>query len=111
MSPREDRRRIALSWTALFVGTAAWFGSQQYGSNLAFAGCPSYSPLAALLIGLLALALAAVGGFLSWRVWRGGEIEESRPFIALIGILTSALLAVAIVLQTAAGLIIPRCFA
>ncbi|MBV9929793.1 MAG: hypothetical protein JO013_02475 [Alphaproteobacteria bacterium] len=111
MTPRDDRRQIALSWTALFVGAAAWFGSQQYGSNLAFAGCPSYSPLAALLIGLLALALTALGGFLSWGVWRGGDVEAPRPFVALIGILTSALLAVAIILQTVAGLIIPRCFA
>jgi uncharacterized membrane protein len=64
-----------------------------------------------LLIGLLALALAGVGGFLSYGVWRGGDVEAPRPFIALIGILTSALLAIAIVLQTAAGLIIPSCFA
>jgi uncharacterized membrane protein len=106
-----EARQIALSWAALFIGATAWFGSQQYGSNLAFAGCPSYSPLAALLLGLLALALAGLGGFLSLGVWRGGDVEESRPFIALIGILTSALLAIAIILQTLAGLIIPRCFA
>ena len=108
---RSDAKQIALSWAALFIGATAWFGSQQYGSNLAFAGCPSYSPLAALLIGLLALALAGLGGFLSLGVWRGGSVEEPRPFIALIGMLTSALLAVAILLQTVAGFIIPRCFA
>lgn len=111
MTPREERRRIALAWAALFIGAAAWFGSQQYGSNLAFAGCPSFSPLASLLLGLLALMLTGVGCFLSFGVWRGGSVEEPRPFIALIGILASALLSIAILLQTAAGLIIPRCFA
>jgi hypothetical protein len=110
MTPREDGRRIALSWAALFIGAVAWFGSQQFGSNLAFAGCPSFSPLASLLLGLVALALAGFGGFLSLGIWRGGSVEEPRPFIALIGMLTSALLAIAILLQTVAGLIIPRCF-
>lgn len=106
-----DRRTIAFSWAALALGASAWFDSQQYGSNLAFAGCPSFSPLVSVLLGLGALALVAVGGFLSLRVWRGGTVEEPRPFVALIGLLTSGLLSVAIILQTLAGLIIPRCFA
>lgn len=109
--PLDDRKRIALSWTALAAGIVAWFGTQQFGSNHAFAGCPSFSPLESLLLGLLALALIAGGGVLSLRIWRSGTVEEPRPFIALIGMLTSALLAVAIILQTAAGMIIPRCFA
>jgi hypothetical protein len=109
--PQDDRKRIASSWAALAAGIVAWFGSQQFGSNHAFAGCPSFSPLESLLLGLLALALIAGGGFLSLRIWRAGTIEEPRPFIALVGLLTSALLAVAIILQSAAGIIIPRCFA
>jgi hypothetical protein len=106
-----DRKQIAFSWAALATGTFAWFNSQQLGSNWAFAACPTATPLVHLLIGLLALALVAGGGFLSLRVWRGGTVEESRPFVALVGLLTSGLLAVAIILQTVAGLIIPRCFA
>lgn len=105
-----DRKTIALSWTALAAGAFAWFNSQQLGSNWAFAGCPSFSPLVSLLLGLAALALVVAGGLLSLKVWRGGTVEEARPFVALMGILTSALLSVAIVLQTLAGLIIPRCF-
>jgi hypothetical protein len=111
VTPAGDRKTIALAWTALAAGTAAWFGSQQFGSNLAFAACPSATPLAHLLLGLAALALAAGGGFLSLRVWRTGTVEDSRPFVALIGMLTAGLLAIAIILQTAAGLIIPPCFA
>ena len=105
-----DRRTIAFSWAALAAGAFAWFNSQQLGSNWAFAGCPSFSPLVSLLLGVLALALVAGGGFLSLKVWRGGTVEEARPFVALIGILTSGLVSVAIILQTLAGLIIPRCF-
>lgn len=106
-----DNRTIAFSWAALAASAFAWFGSQQFGSNHAFAGCPSYSPLEALLLGLLALGLSAGGAFLSWRVWRGGTIEEPRPFVALVGMMTAGLIAIAIILQTASGLIIPRCFA
>jgi uncharacterized membrane protein len=106
-----DRKQIAFSWAALAAGTFAWFNSQQLGSNWAFAGCPSATPLVHLLIGLVALALIAGGGFLSLRVWRSGSVEEARPFVALVGILTSGLLGIAIILQTLAGLIIPRCFA
>ena len=106
-----EAKRIALSWAALFIGSFAWFGSQQYGSNLAFAACPSSTPLAQLLLGLVALAIVFGGGLLSWRVWRGGTVEEPHPFIAIVGVMTSGLLCVAIILQTAASLIIPRCFA
>jgi hypothetical protein len=109
--PQDDRKRIAFSWAALAAGAVAWFGSQQFGSNHAFAGCPSFSPLESLLLGLLALALIVGGGILSLRIWRAGTIEEPRPFVALIGMMTSALLSVAIILQSAAGMIIPRCFA
>jgi hypothetical protein len=44
------------------------------------------------------------------NVWRGGDDEAPRSFVALVGILTSGLLAVAVILQGVAGLIIPSCF-
>jgi putative membrane protein len=76
---RSDRRTIAFAWAALAAGTFAWFGSQQFGSNLAFAACPAGTPLAHLLIGFLALALAAGGGLLSLGVWRSGSVEGVAP--------------------------------
>jgi hypothetical protein len=107
---RAQARHLAFAWAALALSAFAWFGSHQFGSNLSFADCRASGALPVLLIGLVALALALGGGLLSWRIWRGGEAGEGHGFIALIGMLTALLLAVAIVLQTSASLIIPRCF-
>jgi hypothetical protein len=105
-----ETRDTLLAWTALAVGAFAWFGSQQLGSNWVFAGCSPGDGLFAFLLSLIALALIVGGGLLSLRVWRGGDDEAPRSFVALVGILTSGLLAVAVILQGAAGLIIPSCF-
>jgi hypothetical protein len=98
------------SWAGIFVGAGVWFSAQQLGSNLAFAACPSSSPLFNLLLGIVALLLIAGGGLLSLRIWRTRE-DGARPFIALVGMGASAFFSFAILLQTLAGLIIPRCFA
>jgi hypothetical protein len=102
-------RELLLPWAALIGAAAGWFGSQQVGSDLSFGDCVSSGALPALLIGLAGLALAVAGGLLSWRIWRGGG--EARSFVAGIGLLTAALLGVAILFQTLAAFIIPRCFA
>jgi hypothetical protein len=103
-------RDTALAWSALAAGAFAWFGSQQLGSNWVFAGCSPGDGLFDVLISLIALALIAGGAFLSWRIWRGVEDDQAaHPFIALVGTLTGAILAIAIILQAAAGLIIPSC--
>ena len=104
------RKEIGLAWAALAAGAAAWFVSQQTGSDLSFRHCHS-SPLPAIIVCLLALALAGIGAFLSHRVWDRAAAEHAgTPFTALIGMLTAALLSVAIVYQIAATLIIPSCF-
>ena len=106
-----EQKEISLAWTALGAGATAWFVSQQAGADLSIAHCHASGPLAAIVIGLIALALAGVGALLSYRVWDRAAAEEAgKPFIALIGMLTAALLAVAIVYQSVAALIIPSCF-
>lgn len=98
------------AWAALAAGTFAWFGSQQLGANVVFAGCSPGDGLLDLLVSLLALALIGLGGFISLRVWRGGDDEAPRSFVGLVGTLAACVMAVAIILQAAAGLIIPSCF-
>ena len=106
-----EQKDISFAWAALAAGSTAWFVSQQAGADLSIAHCHASGPLAGLIIGLLALALAGVGAFFSHRVWDRETAEnEGKPFIALIGMLTAALLAIAIVYQTVAALIIPSCF-
>ncbi|HEX4739019.1 MAG TPA: hypothetical protein VH331_15815 [Allosphingosinicella sp.] len=106
-----DQKEVGFAWAALFAGAAAWFVSQQAGADLTFSQCHKSGPLPVLIIGLLALALAAVGGFCSHRVWDRQAAEEAgKPFTALLGMLVASLLAVAIVYQTVAAFIIPSCF-
>ena len=106
-----DQKEIGLSWAALAAGAAAWFVSQQVGSDISFRHCHSSGAFPVMIIGLLALALAGAGAFFSHRVWDREAAEEAgKPFIALIGMLVAALLALAIVYQTVAAFIIPSCF-
>lgn len=104
-------RGLAYAWAALALGAFAWFGSQQLGSDLSFSNCAANGALETGLIGLAALAVTLVGFLLSHKVWKRREAEaEGRDFAALIGILTAALLALAIVYQTLAAFIVPSCF-
>jgi hypothetical protein len=106
-----EQKEIGFAWAALAAGTTAWFVSQQAGSDLSFAHCHASGARPVVVLGLLALALTGVGGLLSHRVWDRAAAEEAgKPFVALIGMLTAALLAVAIVYQSVAALIIPSCF-
>jgi len=106
-----EQKEIGFAWAALAAGATAWFVSQQLGSDLSFSHCHASGPLPVLVIALLALALAGLGAFFSHRVWdRGAQEEAGKPFIALIGMLTAGLLAIAIVYQAVASLIIPSCF-
>jgi hypothetical protein len=106
-----EQKEIGLAWAALAAGATAWFVSQQAGSDLSFAHCHASGALSVLVIGLLALALAGLGAFFSHRVWDRDAAEDAgKPFIALIGMLTAGLLAIAIVYQTLASFIIPSCF-
>jgi hypothetical protein len=105
-----EQKEIGFAWAALAAGTTAWFVSQQAGADLSFAHCHASGALPLVVMGLLALALIGTGGLASYRVWDRAPGEAGKPFAALIGMLTAALLAVAIVYQSAAALIIPSCF-
>ena len=105
-----QRKRLALAWGGLAAGGGVWFLAHQIGSDLTFANCPASGALPVLLIGIVALLLIAGGAFLSWRIRRDREALEGHRFTALLGIAVSAILAFAILLQTMAGLFIPRCW-
>ena len=110
---RSARRigELMLPWAGLIGGGAGWALSQQLGSDLSAYSCRSMSPPVALLIGALGLALAVGGGVLAHRHWRRGEAGRgARHFLSLMGMIAAALFAIAIVWQTSAALLIPRCY-
>jgi hypothetical protein len=102
--------KLSLPWAALTGAATAWFVSQQIGSNLSQGDCSAAGALVVGLVGLVALALALAGGLLSHRVWRTRNEGVTRKFIAQVGMMTAALLGLAIILQTLAAFIIPSCF-
>jgi len=99
-----------LPWSGVVGGAAGWFVSQQAGANMVFARCENGQWWGVALIGLLGIALAVGGGFLSYRSWRGAQEEASgHGFVGLVGVLIAALLAFPILMQTIAGLLVPGC--
>jgi hypothetical protein len=106
------RRNLAYAWAALALAGFAWFAAQQLGSDLSFSDCDSNGALETGLIGLVALVVTGAGAWLSNLAWKRRDAEaEGRDFVALVGILTAGLLAIAILYQTVAAFIIPSCVA
>jgi hypothetical protein len=97
-------------WLGIAGAAVGWSMSHQLGSNAVFDDCRTGSPGFVLLVCLAGLAVTALGGFFSFRVWRRDE-GEGRRFVALVGVLLAALATFAINLQAAAGLILSPCAA
>ena len=95
-------------WLGLIVGVVGWGASHQVGSDVIFDDCTRGGGFV-LLVCVLALAATAIGGAISFAARAGGG--ETRRFIALLSTLLAALAGFAILLQIAAGLILPACAA
>ena len=112
MSGRGKSWGLLLPWAGLILAGTGWALEHQTGSNLSFSDCRSNGPLFTGLLGLAVLVVAIVGAWLSWSVWRERrDLGEGRSFVALVCFMAALLLAIAIVLQTAAAFILPDCFA
>jgi Na+-driven multidrug efflux pump len=110
MIDRDKAADLMLPWWGLIGATFGWALSDQLASELFFDDCGHISRLAVVLIGIAGIAMAVGGGILSHRAWKRGRDEtRGRRFIALIGMMAATLFPIAILLQTAASLIIPRC--
>lgn len=110
--PQPHQRRTQLPFVPLAAAALAWVVSDQLGSSLSQARCGLASPLTIGLIGLAGLLCCAAGAAVALRVWRVPSAHSGgRRFVALLGGLLSAVLAIAIIFQTVSSFIIPRCFA
>jgi len=97
-----------------FIGivlvAAGWALSHQWGSNSVFDDCASSGGVIVVLASLFGLAAVAVGGLYCLPPSRGAR-GSGRRFLGILGALLAMMAAFAIVLQIAAGLILPPCAA
>jgi hypothetical protein len=97
-------------WAGMAGAGAAWALDHQIGGDGIFYRCGS-GPLLTTIVGVVCLVVTALCGFASFRLWRSGAETSARRFVALLGFLFALLLALAILLPTIAGFILPECLA
>lgn len=129
-SPHRDRVN---RWTLLFATTAApliWMGQFLFGESLTAAVCfPGDMPntmqpgawlqWSLIAFDAVAIIIAIAAGFVSLGLWRRSqgesegdvlEVAEGRTrYLALWGMLTSAGFLAAIIFETFASVMVPRC--
>ncbi len=108
MSGRRGLLASFAPWAGLIGGSLGWGASHQVGSDVIFDDC-SRGGLFVLVVCVLALVVTAIGGAISLGARAGGG--EARRFVAIVGVLLAALASFAILLQIAAGLVLPACAA
>ena len=101
-------RNLLTPWSGMLGAGFGWALAHQLGSDLAQDQCGAANPVVMILIGLLGIAIIGFGGLVSWRAI--GREEGGRKFVAFVGALMAALFAVALIMQTSATFLLPRCF-
>jgi hypothetical protein len=95
------------AWSGLVVPPLAWVAHHQFGSDLNFYDCRLGQGWLAAAVGVVAFAVSVVSGLLSWSARRH---PPPANFVAIVGTMVAALLALTIVIQIGAALIVPACF-
>lgn len=110
-----ERTASALApWAGMVLGFLGWAIGQQAGNLLVPWSCRIGVALPVAATGLAGALVAGAGGVLSLRVWREGENDDPaktrvRRFIAALCVGSAALFLLAILGQTAAGLVFTGC--
>ena len=87
---------------------AGWAVSHQWGSNTVFDDCRRAGGVTVVLVSLFGLLVVAAGGLYALHGWRLSE-GSGRKFLGALGALMAPIAAFAVLLQLAAGLILPPC--
>jgi len=90
----------------IFAIVLGWSLSHQVGSDSIFDDCSRGGPLV-IVVSLIGLLVTAGGGFYCLAAWRGSE--HGRSFLGALGVLLALIAGFAIVLEIAAGIILPSC--
>jgi hypothetical protein len=110
-SSRWERFRDGFApWAGLATATLGGAFAHQAGSEGVFDECAS-SPELVLTVCLIGAAVAAVGAFESWGIFRADAEAPARKLIAAVSIGTAALVVFAVFLPIVASLVIPQCYA
>ena len=105
-------------WFAVLAGPVAWMIGLNADYSLVRVACATGTMLPLHLVTLVTLLLAAAGGVVGWRGWRrgggewpgeGGTVLERSRFMSALGLMASALFALAIVAQWLAKLFLDPC--
>lgn len=108
--PRFDLLRRPQPLIGIFLAIGGWTLSHQIGSDSVFDDCTSRGGGFVIFVSLLGLIMAAAGGLYCLHTSRGSE-RSGRSFLALTGVLLALMTSFAILLQLAAGMILPSCAA
>lgn len=100
-------------WAGLVAALLAEIVHHQLLSDMLRYDCTLGSAASGVAVGVPALALVALGAWTSWASTRGGDPDaphvQTRRFIAHVALMMAALIAVGIVWQTLATVLVPAC--
>jgi len=108
--PRTDLIKRPQPFLALLMVAGGWVLSHQLGSDSVFDDCTTRGGAFVVFASVLGLAITGAGGIYAAAGWRAPE-ESGRSFLAVLTMLLALIAGFAMVLQLAAGLILPRCAA
>ena len=92
----------------ILLAASGWALSHQVGSDSVFDNCTRGGAFV-VVVSVIGLAITALGGLYAAMAWRG--TDRGRSFLGGLGALLALIAGFAIVLQIAAGLILPECAA
>jgi hypothetical protein len=113
-----EERAPALQWVALFLAPAAFFAHLQIAYVLVPWACVTRGQLWVHVSGIIAILLALAGAWAGWLVHArsgntqgndgAGAVPRTR-FLGTVGLCTSAVFALLLIAQWAAGFVISPC--
>ncbi|HEY0972440.1 MAG TPA: hypothetical protein VGE02_15835 [Gemmatimonadales bacterium] len=112
------RRRQAIEWVPIFAGPLALAVNLQVSYMLVPAACSGGTRVLIAMVHLAMLLMVVASGDLAWRLWndagRGwpgdetGHVERRR-FLAVLGLLVSALFTIVVVWQAVPTVVLSPC--
>jgi hypothetical protein len=113
-----EERAPALQWVALFLAPAAFFIHLQVAYVLVPWACVAHGHVWVHVSGIVAILLALAGTWAGWLVHASADNAQSNEgagaiprtrFLGTVGLCTSAVFALLLIAQWAAGFVISPC--